>query len=101
MSRRLNLSLSLSAILVLIGAGHPAAGRLAERAALVTVLAEAGAPIRDLAAKDFIVKEDGQKREVVLASLATDQLNVALMLDVAQPPRGAALPTQEIGRAHV
>jgi VWFA-related protein len=92
-------SLSLIAVMYLAGDGRPAAGRPVERAALVTVIAEAGTPIRDLAAKDFVVKEDGKKREVVSASLATDQLNVALMLDVAQPPRGAALPTQELRTA--
>jgi VWFA-related protein len=91
--------LSLVAVIVLTTAGSPAAGRPVERAALVTVLAEAGSPIRDLAAKDFTVKEDGKKREVAGARLATDQLNVALVLDVAQPPRGAALPTQELRTA--
>ena len=92
-------SLPLLAVVVFIADGRPAAERPAERAVLVTVIAEAGTPIRDLSAKDFIVKEDGKKRDVVSGSLATDQLNVALMLDVAQPPRGAALPVQELRTA--
>ena len=75
------------------------ATRPVERVALVTVVAEAGSPIRDLTAAEFVVKEDGKKREVSGARLATDQLNVALLLDVAQPPRGAALPTKELRTA--
>ena len=75
------------------------AARPVERVALVTVVAEDGLPIRDLTAAEFVVKEDGKKREVSGARLATDQLNVALMLDVAQPPRGAALPTKELRTA--
>ena len=99
MSGLFRLYLSLSAVIFLVADGGPAAGRPVERAALVTVVAEAGTPILALTAKDFIVKEDGRKREVVSGSLATDQLNVALILDVAQPPRGAALPAPELRTA--
>lgn len=88
-------SVLLVGVTVLLTDGRPAAVR-AERTALVTVVAEAGTPIRDLTTADFIVKEDGKKREVSDARLATDQLAVALLLDTAQPGRGAALPTQEL-----
>ena len=84
---------------MLLMAGRLPAARQVERVALVTVVAEAGTPIRDLAAADFVVKEDGRKREVTAARLAPDPLNVALMLDVAQPPRGAALPAKELRTA--
>jgi hypothetical protein len=83
-------SLSLVAVIVLMAGGRPVAGKLAERAALVTVLAESGTPIRDLAAKDFVVKEDGKKAEVLDAQLSKDTLSAALLLDVAQPRRGSA-----------
>jgi hypothetical protein len=92
-------SLSLIALLFLVADGRAAAPRPGEKAALVTVLSETGAPLRQLTAKDFIVKEDGKKRDVIDARLATDQLTVALMLDTAQPARGAALPTQELRAA--
>jgi hypothetical protein len=88
-------SLSLAALIFLIGAGRS----LTDRTALVTVLAEGGTPIRDLKAGDFIVKEDGKKREVVDAKLSADQLSVALLLDTAQPARGAGYPTNALRSA--
>lgn len=95
----LPLFLVLAVLALVFAEGAGIAARPVERVALVTVVAEAGTPIRDLTTADFIVKEDGKKREVSDARLATDQLNVALVLDVAQPPRGAALPTQELRAA--
>src|SRR2546423_1728479 len=86
----MSTSLSLVAAVGLIVYGHPATARPEQRTALVTVLAEGGAPIRDLTAKDFIVKEDGKKAEVVDAKLATEPLSAALLIDAAQPPRGSA-----------
>jgi VWFA-related protein len=98
MCRLLCPCIAIGAVILLVSEGVPAA-RIVERVALVTVVAEAGTPVRDLTTADFVVKEDGRKREVTDARLATDQLNVALMLDVAQPPRGAALPTKELRTA--
>ena len=99
MSRIAGPSLSLVALIFMMVDGGRAAPQPAERAALVTVLSETGTPLRELSAKDFIVKEDGKKREVIAARPATDPLTVALMLDTAQPARGAALPTQELRTA--
>src|SRR5688500_2463787 len=98
MSRVAGPSLSLVALIFVLADGGRAAPRPGEKVALVTVLAEGGIPIRQLTAKDFIVKEDGNKRDVIDARLATEQLVVALMLDTAQPVRGAA-PTQELRKA--
>ena len=75
--------------------------RFEEHAAVVTVVAEKGTPIRDLSAKDFVVKEGGKKLEVVDARLSTDPLSVALLLDTAQPPRGMPAPTRELRGAPV
>jgi VWFA-related protein len=90
------ISLVLAAGTLVLAAAPLRAARPVERVALVTVVSETGAPVRDLTAAEFIAKEDGKKREVTAAQLATDPLNVVLMLDVAQPARGAALPTQEL-----
>jgi VWFA-related protein len=90
MPRLLRTSVALVAATVLMAGGRPSAGRLAERVALVTVVAESGTPIRDLTAKDFVVKEDGNKAEVLDAQLSKDPLSAALLLDAAQPPRGSA-----------
>jgi VWFA-related protein len=79
--------------------GPRVAARPAERAALVTVIAEAGTPIRELTMRDFVVKEDGRKAEVVDAKLTKDPLSVALLIDISQPPRGAARSVQDLRTA--
>jgi hypothetical protein len=67
--------------------------------ALVTVVAEPAGPVRDLAAKDFIVREDNAKREVVSATPADDPLSIAVVLDTTQPKMGAQFPTQDVRTA--
>lgn len=42
---------------------------------------KAGAPVLDLTAKDFIVREDGQAREVLRVTRDTDPLQIALLVD--------------------
>jgi len=73
--------------------------RREERAALVTVVAETGTPIRDLAAGDFVVKEDGKKRDVTEAKLANDPLSVALLIDTSKSPVGGSRSPQDLRNA--
>src|SRR5207247_1811009 len=56
----------------------------AHRTLYVTVTTAAGGPVSDLAAGDFTVIEDGQRREVVQAAPAHDPLAVALLVDDSQ-----------------
>lgn len=70
-----------------------------QKTALVTVVADASGPIQALTAKDFVVTEDGQKREVVSAALAEDPLSIALLIDSSQPPMGTTPPTQDLRTA--
>jgi hypothetical protein len=79
--------------------GRDRTERIDEHAALVTVVAESAAPIRDLTTNDFVVKEGGKKLEVVDARLSSDPLSVALLLDTAEPPRGISRPTRELRSA--
>jgi hypothetical protein len=72
-----------------------------QKVALVTVIADASGPVKDLTAKDFIVTEDNAKREVVDAQLADDPLSIALLIDTTQPPMGAIPPTQDLRTAAV
>ena len=65
---------------------------------LVTVLDEAGQPLRDLAARDFIVIEDGERREVIDAQPNYEPLFVALLVDTAKPVPGVQFPTQDLRR---
>ena len=96
---RTSLSLSLVAASVLAGAARPAAVRPGQKTALVTVVADGGAPIRTLTAKDFIVKEDGSTRDVVDARPSDDPLSIVLLVDTTQPPMGVTHPTQDLRTA--
>ena len=66
----------------------PAASGFVEKTILVTVLDKNLAPIRDLAAAEFAVHEDGSKREVTSAALATDLLFVSVLVDTSKIPLG-------------
>ncbi len=91
--------LALAFTLFLPVDGSRVAARQAQRTALVTVIADAGTPIRELTARDFVVKEGGRKAEVVDAKLTKDPLSVALLIDISQPPRNAARPVQDLRNA--
>jgi hypothetical protein len=95
-NRVLHAAVIHAAFVLLLGDARPMAARPAQKAALVTVVADGGKPIRDLKAADFVVKEDGAKREVVDARLADDPLSIVLLLDTTQPSLGAAPPTQDL-----
>ncbi|MCR4374443.1 MAG: hypothetical protein NUW22_06300 [Acidobacteria bacterium] len=69
---------------------------VAGRNILVTVLDKAGAPIRDLTAAEFAVVEDGVRREVTSAALATEPLFVSVLIDNAKAPLGAGEPTRDM-----
>jgi VWFA-related protein len=90
---------ALALALAFVADGSYQAARPEEKAALVTVVAEAGAPIRDLKASDFVVKEDGKKREVLDAKLANDSLSVVLLIDTSQSPVGSARSPQDLRTA--
>jgi hypothetical protein len=71
----------------------------AQKTALVTVVADAAGPVRDLSAKDFIVREDNATREVVAASASDDPLSIAVLLDTTRPPMGVQYPIQDVRTA--
>ena len=51
----------------------PARGQSVERIVYATVLDRAGAPVADLAASDFVVRENNVEREVLRISPATSR----------------------------
>lgn len=69
-----------------------------ERTLLVTVLDAAGTPIRNLEPAEFVVREDGERRRIVGARLATDPIVVVVMVDTAKPLAGVPFPTQDLRR---
>ena len=77
----------LSVLAVMLGEGMHAQNGT-QKSALVTVVSESGAAIKDLTAKDFVVREDNSTREVVGAELASESLFISLLIDTSQPPSG-------------
>jgi VWFA-related protein len=60
-----------------------------ERVIYTSVVDRDGAPVLDLTLKDFIVREDGQTREVLRVARDNDPLQIALLVDnsVSMRPR--------------
>jgi len=71
----------LAAALALLAVGAQKTTRPHPRQIYVTVVNGAGAPVTDLSAADFDVREDGTPREITRAALAQSPMRVALMLD--------------------
>jgi VWFA-related protein len=68
-------------VAALVAAAPGAFAQADERIIYVSVVDKDGAPALDLTAKDFIVREDGQSREVLRVARDTDPLQIALLVD--------------------
>ena len=79
----------LYALAVLITFQSPAFAQADERVIYTSVVDRDGAPVLDLTVKDFIVREDGQAREVLRVARDNDPLQIALLVDnsVSMRPR--------------
>jgi VWFA-related protein len=64
-----------------VAAAPGAFAQVDERVIYVSVVDKDGSPALDLSAKDFIVREDGQSREVLRVARDTDPLQIALLVD--------------------
>jgi hypothetical protein len=89
--------LALVTALATLHAAPLGAGAVA-KTVLVTVLDEAGNPLRNLRPPDFIIHEDGTQREIIDAELSTEPVFVALLVDTARPVPGVIFPTQDLRR---
>lgn len=65
-----------------------ASAQTAQRSFLVSVIPSGPAPVTDLTAQDFTVKENGQARPVVKVERPPFPLAVSLVVDTTQPPPG-------------
>jgi VWFA-related protein len=101
MARRLHKELVMTRLLVPSIALSLAAGLTpavpaapTERTVYVTVTDAKRAPILDLTADDFSIKEDGKTREITKAEIATSPLRIAVIIDdngtgIFRPSAGA------------
>jgi hypothetical protein len=107
MTNRSPRLLAMAALFALAAA--PAVGAWGQSAAdktiFITVLDDAGKPLKDLALPDILIREDGVDREVVSVGPAKDPLYVAILVDTtpaAEPyiqdiRRGLSAFVQQIG----
>ncbi len=77
------------ALATVLAATATAAAQADERVIYTSVVDRDGAPVLDLTIKDFIVREDGQPREVLHVARDNDPLQIALLVDnsVSMRPR--------------
>ena len=59
----------------------PAGAPVRTNTVFVSVTEETGAPVTDLTAEDFTVKEDGKDREIVRVNTASEPLQVMIIVD--------------------
>ena len=75
-------------VLVLLAAvgcaARPVAAQPAERLLFVSVLDQAGAPVKGLGPDAFVVREDGRQVEVLRVSPATQPIDLAILVDNSQ-----------------
>jgi len=82
-------ALAVTAVWLATPAASPAPPDAAQRQArdrdvFVTVTNNEGAPVTDLRPQEFVVREDGVRREVLAARMATEPVTIALMVDNSQ-----------------
>lgn len=77
------------ALATVVAATATVAAQADERVIYTSVVDRDGAPVLDLTIKDFIVREDGQPREVLYVARDNDPLQIALLVDnsVSMRPR--------------
>jgi VWFA-related protein len=67
--------------LILIDSAPALRAQTDERVIYASVVDKSGAPVLDLTARDFVVREDGQSREILRVVRDTDPLQIALLVD--------------------
>jgi hypothetical protein len=68
-------------LLLALGLARAAFAQTEERVIYAGVIDKNGAPVLDLTEKDFIVREDGQAREILSVRRDNDPLQIALLAD--------------------
>jgi Ca-activated chloride channel homolog len=79
--------------------GAQAADR--ERTIYVSAVDDKGEPVEGLGPSDFVIREDGQRREVLRVSRANDPIDIALLVDNSAAAAGAVGSVREGLRAFI
>lgn len=75
----------------------PASQDMAKVTAVVSVVSADGTPVMGLTPADFVIRDEGTKREAVSAdSLAQVPLYVTVLIDMAKPPMGMIPPVRDM-----
>lgn len=86
--------------LLLIASGFhaaPAGQEMAKVTAVVTVVSADGMPVTGLTAADFVIRDEGTRRDAASAdSLAQVPLYVTVLIDMAKPPMGMIPPVRDM-----
>jgi VWFA-related protein len=79
----------LLALAIAVSAAATLEAQAGEHVIYTSVVDKDGAPVLDLGIKDFIVREDGQAREILSVARDNDPLQIALLVDnsVSMRPR--------------
>ncbi len=79
-------ALALAIVVALIAAltGRALDAQARERTLFVSAVDDKGEPVEGLGPDDFIVREDGRRREVLRVSRATEPIDIALLVDNSQ-----------------
>ena len=84
-----NLSILVGLVPVLLVAALTAAPQMGRRTVYVTALDRSGRPAPGLTADDFRVKEDGRVRGIAQVEVATQPIQIALLIDDGGPSLAA------------
>lgn len=71
-------------ILATLGPASPVLAQATERTVYASVVDRNDAPVKGLAAGEFVVREDDTAREVLRVSAATEPMQIALLIDTSQ-----------------
>jgi VWFA-related protein len=102
-SGRLALTVALAVALALTGLDpglHAQAGGR-ERSIFITAVDGRGEPVEGLGPTDFIITEDGRRREVLRVSRAVEPMDIAVLVDNSAAAERAVLPLRDGLKAFV
>jgi VWFA-related protein len=72
-----------------------------ERTVFVSAVDDKGEPVEGLGPGDFIIREDGQRREVLRVSRAIEPIDIALLIDTSASASSAISPIRDAVRGFV